>query len=776
MRSSWYFFAGNNLLSSTYFMRFLLSLTIKNEYLLSIEKAIEGIHDLRFKQVNSYSEFEEELSKHYYSIVVTDDDTLAGLKKTKQLMPHVHLILLCNGLHHLNLSEIFNAGVYDIVDTSDQKTASDLLTHRIKKAIDTRVINRMARMLNAIILNYPAEIIMTRSKNGSESHVVFANNLFLQENNIKLHEIVGKELNLEKEYAHLHKNFNELQTGTNKGYSLQEIKEITPLGKTNWYNINILYFTDPYNQSLKYTFLVKFNITNEKKKENQLKESKSKTISEAKSQEEFLAFTAHEIRKPLNNIVGLLDMLKSSHEEEKKNRAIAALEQSSKGLNQLINDLLNLFQSKTGTLTLKPSNFNLIAMLNNVVESFSAEAKNKAIELTLSIDSSVPINIYSDENRIQQVIINLIGNAIKFTTEGSVSINVTAQAIKRSKHLIRLEIIDTGIGIDKKGLDKIFKSFSQANSQIKLQFGGTGLGLAITKNIISLLKGDIQVKSTLGKGTTFTVEFPVVLNAIDESLKKIRHKDLEDQNILVVDDNDMNLMVLSKLIEDWGATATTLTSGQLAIDEIKNHPSKYQLVLMDIQMPGLNGIQTSKQIKEIAGLPILALYAFRVDSEFTEEFDEHLDDLLLKPINSEDLYQKIKLLIEANKMKQDTPQTNNFKTIDDKKIRKFAGNDPVFMKQLIDIFLKRTPEYITELKTAIDQQDWDYIKMMAHKLKPTFTYVGLEHLTQKVGSIEDFAIKKDIMTIHEIMEDVWDECQSAFGEFKSFRQIISAEK
>ena len=201
------------------------------------------------------------------------------------------------------------------------------------------------------------------------------------------------------------------------------------------------------------------------------------------------------------------------------------------------------------------------------------------------------------------------------------------------------------------------------------------------------------------------------------------------------------------------------------------------LVLMDIQMPGINGVEAAKRIRQKQeNMPILALSAFAMSPKFSDDFDHFINDFLIKPINAEDLYHKIKNLHDIH-MRKEAPEdesSDEYRVIDTDRLKTFAGNDPKFMRQVIEIFLKRTPEYMKELRAAVKDKDWKNIKMMSHKLKPTFTYVGMEDFTELVGSIEQYAVKKDLDTINSIMTEVWEDCQLAFDEFKDFLSTIES--
>lgn len=716
-------------------------------------------------------------SPEAYSVVLIQYNTPLPIS---QLLSHFSASSFLCLLHKPQEKELVaclqEPQMHVLLDYDNKSVTRVLLKRAVQDTIQERSSTRVLRIINSLILNFPAQVLITRYLNQETPTIIYANDAWLDFQHTKLSKIMGKAFDYKAAFHQKKQQKDILNDGSAVLYSVTGMEEKSRKGHKHWFDVWVLKLTDPLRTNLHYHIILKLDQTRHHLHHSKLRQQTQESITQAKQQEEFLAFTAHEIRKPLNNIVGLIEILRQETNPKDRERILSSLEHSAGGLGRLINDLLDLARLRSGEITLSPDIFNLHEMLQDLIHGFKHEAHQKSIDISLHLPDNVPVMVNTDEQRLYQVLTNLLGNALKFTEKGSISL--TAALVNQGKQpKLRFTIRDTGIGIEKSKLNTIFKSFKQANTSIGFHFGGTGLGLHICKTIVELMKGEIQVESTLGKGTTFILELPIVLDTLNQPLQQIHDKDLKGLEVLVVDDNEVNRVVIEKLLKSWNAKVWSTASGQDAIDQFAKNPMGF--VLMDIQMPGMNGIEASKILRQKMQhgqeVPILGLSAFMVSDTLGAEMDLYVDALLHKPLNAEDLYQKIHFLHEVYKRKNTIDEGNDmqdYRIIDAQKIRDFAGEDQVFMQQMIEIFLKRTPEYMQDLKTAIDQKNWQKIKMYAHKLKPTFSYVGMESFTERVGEIEDYAIKQEIMAILDIMDDVWHDCQIAFDEFKHFLAVI----
>jgi PAS domain S-box-containing protein len=330
----------------------------------------------------------------------------------------------------------------------------------------------------------------------------------------------------------------------------------------------------------------------------------------------FLANMSHELRTPMTAVLGYTDlMLEDALLADSSKEHCEKIKYATSSLLNIMNEILDMSKLDSGKLVLEYMNLNFPEFIKEAVSVFENKLLNNAIQWQLTIDSDIPADIYSDPTRLKQVLFNLIGNAKKFTTEGSISINCKKVTDEAGDDYIKVSIKDTGIGINEVTKDKIFESFCQADSSTSRKYSGTGLGLPISKKIIELLGGKIDVHGEVDKGSTFWFTIPLVEAKKDKnSLKNLTFgsfKAIRTLNILFAEDNPINQMLAKKVIVNYGHQLDRVENGQLAINA--HLENDYDLILMDIRMPEMDGIEATKQIRAIKGdkshIPIIALTA-----------------------------------------------------------------------------------------------------------------------------------------------------------------------
>jgi hypothetical protein len=370
-----------------------------------------------------------------------------------------------------------------------------------------------------------------------------------------------------------------------------------------------------------------------------LKLSKSKLERALYYKEIFLANMSHEIRTPMNGIIGMLDLLKLDEQlNGQQKEYIEIIHESSLSLMNILNDVLDLTKIEENKLRILPVDLDLHHLFVRLVSTFKAIALKKGLELNYQIDPHINTKIRADENRLSQIISNLLGNALKFTEKGSVSILLKEIYEDTNKTLYKIEVVDTGIGISQENIKYIFDEFHQIDNNLK---NGTGLGLSISQKLSKLLGGDIYVKSTLGVGSTFSFTFEI-LPVKDEVLHPkatIFHPELQhyDLSVLLVEDNPVNQKVAALILKKFGCTAVVANNGAEALALFE--PGKYDMILMDVQMPVMDGIETTKQFKS-SGVelpPIVGLSANALKSDIDKYLALGMDDYLSKPIVVDDI-------------------------------------------------------------------------------------------------------------------------------------------
>ncbi len=366
------------------------------------------------------------------------------------------------------------------------------------------------------------------------------------------------------------------------------------------------------------------------------------------SKQQFMSTMSHEIRTPLNEVIGITNLLYQSDPREDQMEYIKTLRFSANHLLTLVNDILDYNKIEAGKIVFEKTEFELVSMIDDIKRSYSHRAQEKGITFAVEKSADLPGSLIGDPIRLNQIISNLLSNAMKFTSEGGITLKISVKSRQEGRALLEFSVADTGIGIATEKLEEIFESYAQASADTTRKYGGTGLGLAICKRLIELQGGSISVISEPDKGSvfTFTIEYNVpasVAKAVDQGAADTM-KELAGKRILVAEDNKINFFVANKFLESWGVIVTHVENGSLAIEEVSRQ--EFDLILMDLHMPVMDGIEATRVIRnspdeKISQIPIVALTA-AVMSEAHDKIDNlAINDYVLKPFKPKDLYDRI---------------------------------------------------------------------------------------------------------------------------------------
>ncbi|GAA0725399.1 ATP-binding protein [Aquimarina litoralis] len=374
-----------------------------------------------------------------------------------------------------------------------------------------------------------------------------------------------------------------------------------------------------------------------------LAKENAERASEAKVQ--FLSTITHELRTPLYAVTGLTHLLLEESPTPNQKEHLNSLKFSGEYLLSLINNILDLNKLEANKVEIENTSFNLQKRINDVLIALGKSAKDRNNKLHYEFDKSIPAKLKGDPLKISQILINLIGNSIKFTQNGDIWITVKMINRIENKVFLNFEIKDNGVGISDKKQQSIFENFTQGSVQINRKFGGTGLGLSIVKNLLSLMDSEIKLESELGQGSRFHFDlkfevFEDVVSNYQEEAKKIDYNIMVDKKVLVVEDNKINQLITRKILEKNKMICDVADNGNIAINKTKD--KDFDLILMDIHMPGISGIEATKQIREFnTKIPIVALTAVTLDDNLDEFYNNGFNDIIPKPYKTEEFFTKL---------------------------------------------------------------------------------------------------------------------------------------
>jgi len=535
--------------------------------------------------------------------------------------------------------------------------------------------------------------------------------------------------------------------------------------------------------------IVARDITEQKKNEKELIEArvfaelatelaevaKGKAEDAVKSKQQFLSNMSHEIRTPMNAIIGFTKVVLKTELTDKQREYLNAIKTSGDALIVLINDILDLAKVDAGKMTFEKTPFKLLTSISSMLHLFEIKIQEKNLQLIKNFDKSIPEVLVGDPVRLHQIILNLVSNALKFTNEGSITVDVRVKEQNEDKVIIEFSVKDTGIGIEDYKLEKIFENFQQASSGTSRIYGGTGLGLAIVKQLVESQGGSIEVISELAIGSTF--KFLLEFQKTQElTLKEVDQVEINYENknikVLVVEDIALNQLLMKTLLDDFGFERDIASNGKIAIEKLQENI--YDVVLMDLQMPEMNGFDATDYIRNEmkSTVPIIALTADVTTVDLQKCTAVGMNDYIAKPVDERVLYSKIIKHVQRTRLLESAKREKSL----NKQIRQTnltyllskTKANPDAMMEMISLYLEQTPPLIQSMKQSLVNQDWNLLHSSVHKMIPSFSIVGIdksfEEMAKKIQAYATSSEQTD--TIHDMVLTLDEVCTQACKELK----------
>jgi len=501
------------------------------------------------------------------------------------------------------------------------------------------------------------------------------------------------------------------------------------------------------------------NITEDRNIRENLVKAMKKAEEANRQKSEFIANISHEIRTPLNAICGFTEQLFKTDLSEQQENYLNIIDKSSEHLLSLVNQVLEMSKIESGEIILDHVPFRLNKIIEEIYKTMKVKAEQKGLDLIMENDNKHGVILKGDPVRLKQILINLAGNAIKFTDKGYVKIQSCVSNIPETDTEVEIKISDTGVGIPDDHLDTIFDQYKQGDSRITRKFGGTGLGLTISKKYTQMMNGNISVQSKTGKGTTFTLKFKFERGSEqdmmeDNKIIKIVSDQLKNIKLLLVDDDSVNRMLGEVIFKQMGINYDLACDGEEALKKTKK--TFYDIILLDIHMPGLSGMDVTRKIRENEKnndekkTMIVAVTANVIREDIKLFLKSGMDDYLLKPFKENDLINKIYSVLNLKKQyikeidtEEPVYETNDNPLYSLYELKRITGNDNGFMIRMLDEFIKNNTESISLIKEYVREGKWSQIGELAHKMIPSCKHLQVSKIVDDLEELENKTLKEN---------------------------------
>jgi PAS domain S-box-containing protein len=512
-------------------------------------------------------------------------------------------------------------------------------------------------------------------------------------------------------------------------------------------------------------------------------ESATRTAEDAvKAKQQFLSNMSHEIRTPMNAIIGFTKVVLKTELSVKQKEYLTAIKISGDALIVLIDDILDLAKVDAGKMTFEEVPFKMASSLSAMLHLFETKIQEKNLVLIKDYDSRIPEVLIGDPVRLHQIILNLVSNAVKFTSQGVINVRAVLLEEDENKATIEFIVSDTGIGIPENKIETIFENFQQATSGTSRLYGGTGLGLAIVKQLVEAQGGTITVNSTVDQGATFSFTLTFLKTNTEATLETTLLEvgaEIKNINVLVVEDIALNQLLMKTLLDDFGFQCEVADNGRLAVEKLQN--KSYDIILMDLQMPEMNGFEATVHIRKVLklDLPIIALTADVTTVDLAKCRSVGMNDYIAKPVDERLLYTKMLGLVKQAEDMRALPiagiaERTNAKCVDLSFLNRRTKSNPALMMELISLYLKQTPPLISTMKQSYQDKDMKTLYGAVHKIVPSFSIMGMdaafENMAKKVQEYASGRQKPE--GIDELVQKLETVCKQACTELQEELNVI----
>ncbi len=580
--------------------------------------------------------------------------------------------------------------------------------------------------------------------------------------------------------------YREMLSNEPRGSDIErEMVILSPDGSERYLNAHLRVLSDEEGRAEKVIGML-IDVTSQTEMERELRDAKEAAEAANKAKSYFLSIISHEIRTPMNAIIGMSELLLAERLTEDQAKYLKDIQTASTSLLGIINDILDISKIDAGRFQLVPAHFDFNELLSNLYTMFSFAAEEKGISFLLDAKERLPRYLYGDDVRIRQILVNVVGNGIKFTEKGYVLLEISA-----SSDTLRFDISDSGIGVKEENIGRLFNSFDQFDQDKNRKIEGTGLGLAITKNLVDLMGGSIGVESRYGEGTTFRIEIPLVEgdgNRLVGENGETPFVYAASAKVLVVDDNEINLNVAVGMLRLHRIVADRALSGREALEKIGE--TEYDLVLMDHMMPEMDGVEATRAIREAgnAALPVVALTANAVEGVREELIASGMDDYLAKPIKSSQLNVILAKWLPPAKVAYEAGGRGEAGERESGRLIERIGELPEIDLELglgriggmvdvygesLEIMVRKLPESIARLAFFLEAGDMKNYTILVHGTKGSLDNIGATELASRARGLEAAARGGDVNFCRERTQPFLDELRALHEKLAA---ILGAEK